>query len=263
MNSTWQTLLRKALEENPIETGPNGRCGFWGIRRYLFTSLQKAGIENRPPFNLWQVLTITFKSKGQPLAIRHLCLELLAQMQGPNARYDNNYLTDFLIILGISSSLLIAPKIATTFKAPTAEQPILIENLFPQADLDSLTQHLALTSDYLDAPSLYLTPEELHTTTKQGLRNATWITTRDDSAYSLQLLSASNKDNLLIFCEKHKICDKTAFYESTVKGKTLYRLLYGDFRNHQTAKLAKTTLPPALQKLSPWARSFAQIKREL
>lgn len=264
MNSsptTWQKLLCQSFKDTKIKTSQTGGCSLFNIRHYIYLSLQNSGIENRSPFSLWQLIKIRIDSKGNPQQVQDLCINLVLNMQKPSFSLpsSNSYFVLLTIILSLVT--LLTPITATTFKFQKYSHSILKITTIPWQDVESETISLPLTSDYLTAAIVYeATAEDKQLATING---ASWILDQRDSAYSLQVLSVSNKNNLMQFCKKHDICSESAFYTTLVKGKKLVRLIYGSYPSHKSAKLAKSELSANLKGISPWARSFKQIKNEL
>ena len=260
--SSWKKLLIQAFRETPIDTNRSRRCGVFNIQQFIYRALENAGIENRSPFTFWQLLNIRYQSKGVPEAVRNLCIKTLLQMDKPSMGFKSGYTP--VEIFGIVCTLivLIAPQTATTFKAPMNGESILRILVPPVDDIDRLEVHLPHSSDYLtSAGGVKISPVVLREAS--GLAGKSWILQQQDSFYSLQILSASNSDSLEQFCNKHDICTQSAYYQTELNGKPLTRLLYGVYPNHKAAKLAKQQLPPGLKQVSPWARQFKQIKKEL
>ncbi len=269
MTATWQQLLIQAFHQTTPASFPPNILGLWQLHRYVYRVLQNAGIENRSPFSLMQLYSIHKLAQGNPEHVRQLCVDTVESMSTPPGRFHATvYLP--LALLSLVLAFVIVPKTATTFPA-SAEQHSVMRDVsvrqpeMPERDNDSLELVLPSASDYLTAASLYLEvePQPAPVVAQQGPYGAAWIQQQTDKSYSLQMFSASNLDNLRKFCQQHQICDDSAWYQSEVNGKKLYRLLYGVYANHQAAKIAKAELPPNLQKISPWARQFRQIKTEL
>ena len=257
----WQKLLCQSFKDTVIEPQKTGSCSLLTIRQYVYQSLQNSGIENRSPFSFLDLIRIREQSKGNPQLVRSLCITSVVNMNSPSfcLLSSNTYFA--ILIIALSLFTLLQPITATTFKPQQISDSILKINIQPWPDIEKDIVSLPFSSDYLEAASIIkITAEEkqLH-----AINGAAWILSQQNSAYGLQVLSISNKDNLLQFCKKHNICSESAFYSTQVNGKSLMRLIYGSYPNHDSAKLAKSKLPAALQKLSPWARSFKQIKSEL
>ena len=257
----WQKLLCQAFKDTRITTSKNGTCKLYHVRHFVYQSLHYSGIENRSPFSLLQLIRISINSKGNPQHVRKLCIDSVLHMQKPSfCLLSSNY---YLLLASVVLSLftLLTPITATTFKSQPVTQSILKIKTIPWGDIESEIISLPLNSDYLVAA----TPFELSKEEKQlaALNASSWILDQQSSAYSLQLLSVSNKSNLIKFCNQHDICDKSAFYTTRVNGKKMVKLIYGSYPNHQAAKLAKVKLSATLKDVSPWARSFKQIKNEL
>ena len=271
MTATWQQLLGQAFRQTTPASFPQGIVGLWHLHRYVYRVLQNAGIENRSPFSLMQLYSIHKLAQGNPQHVRQLCIDTVESMPRPPGRFHATVYLPFALLL-LVMAFVIVPKTATTFPASVKQQSVMRDvsarqPTMPERDNDSLELVLPSVSDYLTAASLYVEvekqPEIEPTVTEQGPYGAAWIQQQADRSYSLQMFSASNIENLLKFCQQHQICDNSAWYQSEVNGKQLYRLLYGVYSNHQAAKVAKAQLPQQLQKISPWARQFKQIKTEL
>jgi len=257
----WQKLLCQAFKDTPIELHSKGSCSLLTIRQFVYQSLQNSGIENRSPFSFRDLIRIRKQSKCKPQQVRSLCIKSVLNMDSPSfcLLSSNTYFA--ILIIAMSLFTLLKPITATTFKPQQASDSILKINIQPWPDIEKDIVSLPFSSDYLEAAITYkITAEEKQLQTING---ASWILDQQNSAYALQVLSIKNKDNLLQFCKKHNICDKSAFYTTQINGKKLMRLIYGSYPGHDSAKQAISKLPAALQKLSPWARSFKQIKSEL
>lgn len=262
MSTTWKKLLIQAFKETRIPTNLKGHSGFLNIQKYIYLSLQNAGIENRSPFTYRQLISIRQASSGIPEKVRDLCIQTVQAMQNPASGFSSTNIVGEITVILMSLSLLLIPQTATTSRAAINGSSILVIKSLPVEDIDKTVMHLPLSSDYLSAASLYVDISPIQETVS-GLFGSQWIKNQKDSSYSLQLLSASNSNNLLQFCRQHNICEKSAQYETDVNGKRLTRLLYGVYPDHKAAKLAKSQLPASLKKIVPWARQFKQIKREL
>lgn len=80
--------------------------------------------------------------------------------------------------------------------------------------------------------------------------------------YTLQLLAASNEDNIKRFINQHGIQDKTRYYRSKRGGKDWFVVVYGEFGSQQEAKAALAQMPASLKgaNLQPWVREVSTIK---
>ncbi len=258
--TAWQKLLSQALKDTRIKTSQAGYCNLFNIRQFIYQSFQNCGIQNRSPFSIRQLISIKLASKGQPQQVRELCIKAILNMEKPSfcLLSSNTYLVSFIIILSLVT--LITPITATTFKTSNTTQSILKIKTLPWQDLENESISIPSTTDYLSAAiETIITTDEK----QQELNGIAWILNQKDTAYGLQILSVSKKSKLIDFCQKHEICNESAFYSTTIKGKKIVRLIYQSYSSHKAAKLAKVKLPESLKRSSPWARSFKQIKDEL
>lgn len=255
----WKTLLIQALRETGFDSQSPGLLA---LNRFIQLALANAGIINKSPFTLTQLIRIWYLSDRQPELLRQRCIDTVTSMTKPAYRFQAPYLGLLFILVVTSLLTVLTPRTATTSRSPDAGKTLLTDRSLPVADIDSLNIQLPLSSDYLESPNP-LMPHASELRSESGLFNQAWIQQQADSSYSLQLLSTSDPKNLQQFCEQHGICEQSAFYQADLNGRILYRLLFGTYPNHKAAKLAKSRLPANLKALAPWARQFAQIKREL
>jgi len=259
---TWQKLVIQAFDETPIATDRKSRCSVFNVQRFIYQALQNAGIENRSPFSLRQLFQIHYRAKGSPQSVRQLCIQTIREMKKPATGFNSSLTVAEYFGILFTVFMLLTPQTATTYLVPVNGSSILKTLIPPQEDIDRIEVKLPTTTDYLAlAGPVKITPPVMRH--PSGMVDKNWILQQQDSAYSLQILSASNSKSLERFCLKHDICSHSAFYHTELNGKPLTRLLYGVYPNHMAAKQAKNQLPEALRKLSPWARQFKQIKHEL
>ena len=289
MNTTpkaWQKLLCEAFDHSEIRTNRKGITNLLNIRRFVYSALHDAGIENRSPFSFWQLVKIRYKSQGLPQQVRAQCRNTVLNMHKPSFCLLSSS-TEFLLVAApLCMLILLTPTTATLLKPQSTKPSVFQEAASPWEDQKIAEMSLPSGRDQpapltitpesdslpsvlipaLDAslPDLIPAPDTKDPTIMpEGLQGADWIRNQTDSAYALQLLSVTDESNLLTFCKRHNICQQSAFYRTQVKGKTMVRLIYGSFPNHQSAKLAKAELPDSLKNARPWARPFKQIKNEL
>jgi DamX protein len=91
-----------------------------------------------------------------------------------------------------------------------------------------------------------------------------WIWSQDPRYFTLQLMGARDSGSIIKFLNNHASLDGNAVYFHTRHdGRDWYAVVYGVYADKQKAREAIKRLPPALQKASPWIRSFASIHAEL
>ncbi len=93
--------------------------------------------------------------------------------------------------------------------------------------------------------------------------SAAWLWSQDPRHYTLQLLGGRNDKNIQQFIHKYKLKDKAVYFHTRHNQRDWYALVYGSYTNRSEALQAIKKLPAALQKTSPWARSFASIHKDL
>ena len=90
-----------------------------------------------------------------------------------------------------------------------------------------------------------------------------WLWSQNPQGYTLQLLGGRNDKSIQTFISKNKLRGKAVIFHTRHNQRNWYALVYGTYNNRQEALQAIKQLPKALQKTSPWARSFASIHKDL
>ncbi|MEO1889999.1 MAG: SPOR domain-containing protein [Cycloclasticus sp.] len=103
--------------------------------------------------------------------------------------------------------------------------------------------------------------EETELTTLQ--KNHTWIKQVGATRYTLQLLGVSSEKSANDYVLSHKGHSRLAYFQNKRKKGRWYSVIYGDFKDQQTAVKAAKNLPAALGKLKPWVRSFVAVRGDL
>ena len=85
------------------------------------------------------------------------------------------------------------------------------------------------------------------------------IQQHDVNHYTLQLLASQSFENLQKFVTDHHLNGMVKYYETTVNGKTWYRLVYGDFDSKKSAWFAMNQMPSELRDLNPMVRTYASV----
>ena len=95
------------------------------------------------------------------------------------------------------------------------------------------------------------------------LEDAAWIKVQSGSRYTLQLVAGSSRDTVQAFVGQHRLTGLAAVYQTTREGQPWYVLVYGVFDDQRQAQAAVANLPPEVQKMKPWARSFASVQTDI
>lgn len=102
-------------------------------------------------------------------------------------------------------------------------------------------------------------PEE-DTLPADGVRGADWLLRQDPAAYTIQLLSTSDKSALLSFIRRHRLKRELAYFETSREDTQWYSLVYGVFSSPGNARTAAEKLPPSLRDQRPWIRKVADVQ---
>ncbi len=90
-----------------------------------------------------------------------------------------------------------------------------------------------------------------------------WVLKQNPKYYTLQIAGGNNLTSLLEITTAFPPRIEAAIYESRIKGKKFYGLLYGKYPNIDSAKKDADNLPDKLQKWTPWIRKFRAIQSKL
>jgi len=82
--------------------------------------------------------------------------------------------------------------------------------------------------------------------------------------YTLQLSGMSTEKSLKEFINQHQLPRKNTYLYQTVRnGKPWYVVIYGQFKNRQTADKVAKKLPGSLAKLDSWVKKYASVHRDI
>jgi hypothetical protein len=258
---SWQKLIAQALTETSIDVHHGNKCTPLCVYEYIYRALNLAGISNRPPFGWYQIFSIWWRAHGDAKQIKLLCIQAIQQLKTPVAGFKPN--SGFVELFSIALlSFVLLPQTANTFINSPTQHSILHIKPRPMEDIDTVQVTLPSSTDYIYAANQFTGKPVLYARDR-GVLGIEWIHNQQDSTYSLQVVSTSTREAIFEFCKEHNICDKSAYYQSQIQGKTYFRLLYGSFSSHKAAQLARAKLPDKLRQLEPWPRNFKQIKSEL
>lgn len=84
-----------------------------------------------------------------------------------------------------------------------------------------------------------------------------------DKGYTLQLLGAREVASVEQFIKAQSSPERFYYFRTIYKGAPWHVVVYGQFSDRASAMAAVQTLPEALRKLRPWARSIAGVKSDI
>lgn len=90
-----------------------------------------------------------------------------------------------------------------------------------------------------------------------------WLWSQDPRRYTVQLLGGRNDKSIQQFIRKYNLKDKAMYFHTKHNQRNWYALVYGTYNTRNEALQAIKSLPAAIQKTSPWPRSFASIHKDL
>lgn len=245
----WKRLLLQALDASPkppavSRWNPLPSLAWW---RH---ALRQGGILGPSPISDSTLARLWWSVHGQPAAFVDACRQRITDARRrPRPGLEN--LAPLLILL-----LLVLPHLANTSAPVSKTEMILQKPLLPGQDHDLVRWEWPEASDYPESPvATHPDPSDA-----AGLHGREWLQTLPPGTHGLQLMSASNPENILRFCSRQHICGQSAAIASRINGKPLWRLMFGQYPNRKQAREAVARLPESLRQLKPWPRSYASLR---
>jgi len=118
--------------------------------------------------------------------------------------------------------------------------------------------HQARTKPAAPLP-IHLPPPD----TLNAADHLSWLWSRDPSHVTLQLIAGHDEQGIRRFLRQHRLLGRAAWYRTVRDGRPWFVVVYGDYADRRTARAAIDKLPPALQHLQPWPRTFGDVHAEL
>lgn len=100
---------------------------------------------------------------------------------------------------------------------------------------------------------------------KKTIHRESWLLAQDSSFYTLQILGVRNEQSLLDFVKKYDLLEANniAYYQTKLRGKIWFPLLYGVYPTRKEAQSAVKELPQQIQQSIPWTRKMSVVQREI
>ena len=157
------------------------------------------------------------------------------------------------------------PEKATTL--PTEIKPI---EEAPLEKMPAVAEKEDVTQPEMESPKikpLAKTPAiaEKKEEEKKMIHRESWLLAQDSSFYTLQIIGVRNEQSLLDFVKKYNLLEANdiAYYQTKLRGKIWFPLLYGVYPTKKEAQLAVRDLPEKIQKTIPWSRKMSVVQREI
>jgi DamX protein len=104
------------------------------------------------------------------------------------------------------------------------------------------------------------TPKRMESKLEGDSENLSTKIESSDNLYTLQLLAASNKDQIIKLINDHHLGKRAKIYQHSLNGKDWFVLIYGEYKTKSEAKLVGNKLEEELT-LKPWVKPYASIKQ--
>jgi len=86
-----------------------------------------------------------------------------------------------------------------------------------------------------------------------------WVRAQPPGHYVLQLYASHDMDSIRKFLREYHLAGKAHTVPTRHGGRLWYVVLYGSYPDRTAAVRASATLPPRIQQLKPWPRTFAAV----
>jgi len=96
-----------------------------------------------------------------------------------------------------------------------------------------------------------------------NMHDEDWIRSQDPQHYTLQMIAFSKKENALRYMENLDLEGDKAVYKATMYGKTIYKVIYGNFENHRASLKGRRALPKKYRDGKPFPRSFEFLQNDV
>ncbi len=94
-------------------------------------------------------------------------------------------------------------------------------------------------------------------------QGAGWVLNNSPTAYTIQIYASGDPAAAQKFIDRHGLGDMAHVVPAVSGSKLWYKVVYGSFGSTADAKNARSLLPVAIQKNSPWIRKFSSVQNEL
>ncbi|MET0083124.1 MAG: SPOR domain-containing protein [Sedimenticola sp.] len=93
-----------------------------------------------------------------------------------------------------------------------------------------------------------------------SLSDEAWLLQQKPTDYTLQLVGLGSEASARKFIKDHGIKGKARVFESSLKGRPWYSVVYGVYGGRSAAVSGREKLPPGIKKTGVWPRSYASIQ---
>lgn len=95
------------------------------------------------------------------------------------------------------------------------------------------------------------------------LKGGERLLTAANSAYTIQLLGSSNKNDLMQYVQANALDSQAMCYQTKHNNQSWYVLVYGIYANRPQAQAALLKLPASVRAQKPWIKSVGKVKEQM
>lgn len=165
-------------------------------------------------------------------------------------------------IMAEAESLPTAPAAPVTTPPPVVTEPVAQEPVTPEKAAPAAPAAPAIAKPAPASPPTQPHDQDL------PARDNHWLLAQDASHYTLQLVAGKKLATIRQYinetlAEEPELQQQIALYRSQRQGEPWFGLVLGDYPDKQAAIDARSHLPQALRKTTPWVRRLGAIQRDL
>ena len=124
------------------------------------------------------------------------------------------------------------------------------------------SQPLVITGDSMDVTSTE--PQKVEPAQDPLFTSKSTLFSIDPSHYTLQLVVMESESSLQRFVMKHNLPQKNVYvYQTTKNNTTRYVVIFGDYMDKQSAKMASKNLPGSFANMDTWAKPYELVHQDL
>ena len=97
----------------------------------------------------------------------------------------------------------------------------------------------------------------------QSGKDLSWIKSQDPKHYALQMIAFGKEENARRYIKNLDLGGEKAIYKSSMHGRAIYKVIYGDFDNHRAALKGRRALPQKYRNAKPFPKSFKDIQKDI
>lgn len=148
----------------------------------------------------------------------------------------------------------------STSSSTSTSMPSSSSSTLPSQDSSSTNMG---PSSSLKSKQKNMAQKKMHKSQKLLPKHQAAKSHKKNTGYTLQLMATPNLKAIEKFIAQNRLQGKVSYFSANLHGKRNYMLVYGNYPSNHLATAAIKHLPPRLQALHPWPKSYNLINKEV